>query len=208
MSSCGGAEREPAGEPPRQAAMDCLPARLLPTSLARLSRLALTGLLVLVVAACSSAAGPSSSPTPPASPGLGAGSDPNDPVGSDLPPVTDDPGRPDPAGRVVVPKPGQLDVHPLPAQSFSAAVDGRHLVVTIAFTSGVEPCSILDSILVERGPGSYTMTLREGHGPGDVVCIEIAESKRAVVDLGDVEPGTYDIVDGAGGAAPISVTIA
>jgi hypothetical protein len=28
-----------------------------------------------------------------------------------------------------------------------------------------------------------------------------------VVDLGDLQPGTYDIVDGAGGGAPISVTI-
>jgi hypothetical protein len=40
-----------------------------------------------------------------------------------------------------------------------------------------------------------------------VACIEIAEMKRALVDLGDLEPGTYDIVDGAGGAVPISVTI-
>ena len=107
----------------------------------------------------------------------------------------------------MVPKPGQLDVHPLPAQAFSAAVDGRHVVVTIHFTSGVEPCSVLDTIVVQRGQASFTMTLREGHGPGDAACIEIAEFKRAVVDLGDLEPGAYDIVDGAGGAAPISVTL-
>jgi hypothetical protein len=129
-------------------------------------------------------------------------------VGTDLPPTTGDPVLPLPgADRLVVPKPGQLDVHPLPAQAFSAVVDGRHLVVTIHFTSGVEPCSVLDTIVVQLGQASFTMTLREGHGPGDAACIEIAESKRAVVDLGDPQPGTYDIVDGAGGAAPISVTI-
>jgi hypothetical protein len=188
--------------------MDSHLARPRPTSFARL---AVLGLLALAVVACSAAAGPS--PTAPASPhpspSQAAGTDPSEPVGTDLPPTSFDPGLPDPgAGRVVVPKPGQLDVHPLPAQAFSAAVDGRHLVVTIAFTSGVEPCSVLDSILVVRGQGSFTMTLRDGHGPGDVVCIEIAESKRVVVDLGDLQPGTYDIVDGAGGAAPISVTIA
>ena len=171
--------------------------------------LALLALLVIGAAACSSAGVPSSSPPSASpSPSLIARSDPNEPVGTDLPPASFDPGMPVPgAGRIVVPKPGQLDVHPLPAQSFSAAVDGRHVVVTIDYTSGVEPCSILDSILVERGERSFRMTLREGHGPGDVACIEIAEMKRALVDLGDLEPGTYDIVDGAGGAAPISVTI-
>jgi hypothetical protein len=190
--------------------MDSQPDRIRPASFAWL---ALLGLLVSALAACSVAAAPSqsspASPIPSPSPGLAGGTDPNEPVGTDLPPTSGDPGLPLPgAGRIVVPKPGQLDVHPLPAQAFSAAVDGHHLVVTIAFSSGVEPCSILDSILVQVGQGSFTMTLREGHGPGDGVCIEIAESKRVVVDLGDLQPGSYDIRDGAGGAAPISVTIA
>jgi hypothetical protein len=174
------------------------------------ARFVLLGLLVSVVVACSSAAGSSSAPPAASSPSpsLIAGTDPNEPVGTDLPPGGSNPGLPDPAaGRIVVPKPGQLDVHPLPAESFSAAVEGRHVVVTIAFTSGVEPCSILDSIVVARAAGSFTMTLREGRGPGDVVCIEIAEMKRALVDLGDLAPGTYDIRDGAGGAPPITVTI-
>ena len=190
--------------------MDSQPDRLRP---ARLARFALLGLLVSALVGCSAAAPPSQSspagPIPSPSPGLAGGAGPNEPVGTDLPPTTGDPGLPFPgAGRVVVPRPGQIDVHPLPAQAFSAAVDGRHLVVTIHFTSGVEPCSILDTIVVQRGQGSFTMTLRQGHGPGDAVCIEIAEFKSAVVDLGDLQPGTYDIVDGAGGAAPISVTIA
>ena len=39
------------------------------------------------------------------------------------------------------------------------------------------------------------------------MCIEIAESKRAIVDLGDLAPGTYTISDTTGGAAPITVTV-
>ena len=39
------------------------------------------------------------------------------------------------------------------------------------------------------------------------MCIELAEFKRALVDLGELEPGTYTISDATGGAAPISVTV-
>ena len=45
---------------------------------------------------------------------------------------------------------------------------------------------------------TFAITLREGHGPQDVVCIEIAESRRAIVDLGDLAPGTYTISDTTG----------
>ena len=55
---------------------------------------------------------------------------------------------------------------------------------------------------------TFDITLREGHGPGDVVCIEIAESKRAIVELGELAPGTYTISDTTGGAAPITITVA
>ena len=113
----------------------------------------------------------------------------------------------EPGGRIVVPKPGQLDVKPIAAQTLSANVDGRRVVVSVAYTSGVEPCYVLDSIVVKTSPSAFEITLREGHGPEDVACIEIAEFKQAIVDLGELAPGTYTISDGAGGAAPISVTV-
>ncbi|TFG69174.1 MAG: hypothetical protein E4H24_01500 [Thermomicrobiales bacterium] len=123
-------------------------------------------------------------------------------------PGTDDPGAIGPgAPRVVVPKPGQLDVQSISAQSFSATIDGRHVVITVDYTSGVEPCYVLDSIAVSRTPGSIEITLLEGHGPGNGVCREIAEYKRTLVDLGDLESGTYQISDSTGGANPISVTV-
>ncbi len=113
----------------------------------------------------------------------------------------------EPTGTLVKPRPGQIGVHAISASSLSAAVDGHRLVVTINFWSGVEPCSILDSIQVQRGAGSYAITLREGRGPEEVVCDMLAVAKRAIVDLGDLEPGSYTISDATGGASAITVTI-
>jgi hypothetical protein len=167
-------------------------------------------LLAAVASGCASATGASpagSATAPSTAPSAAPSADPNGSVGIDLP--TDDPGGvPDPGGRIVVPKPGQLDVHPVAAESLAATVDGRRVVVTISWTSGVEPCYVLDSIVVQRGEHSFAVTLREGRGPGDAVCIEIAETKRAMVDLGELDPGTWTITDTVGGAPPISVTIA
>ena len=110
---------------------------------------------------------------------------------------------------MVVPKPGQLDVRAISAETLSATTTGRNVTLTIDYTSGVEPCYILDSIVVAVGDaGTFAITLREGHGPEDVACIEIAESKRTIVELGELAPGTYTISDTTGGAAPITVTVA
>lgn len=171
-------------------------------------------LVAAVAGGCARATGPSpagSATAPSIGPSVPPSSaptaDPNGSVGIDLP--TDDPGGvPDPSGRIVVPQPGQLDVHPVAAESLATTVDGRRVVLTITWTSGVEPCYVLDSIVVRRGDHAFAITLREGHGPGDAVCIEIAETKRAMVDLGELDPGTWTITDTEGGAPPITVAIA
>ena len=172
--------------------------------------LALAILVITGIAACSSAAPPPATTAPSSPPAsLAPGQDPNDSVGIDLPAPSDDPALIDPLGRIVVPKPGQLDVRPIPAQRLSAVAGGRHVTLTIDYTSGVEPCNVLDSIVVAVGAAAKTfaITLREGHGPEKVMCIDIAESKWAIVDLGDLAPGTYAISDTTGGAAPITVTV-
>jgi hypothetical protein len=164
-----------------------------------------TGLLsmALVLAACSSAAAPSTQPsTPPSSaPSVGPGEPspdaPNDGAGQ----------IPDPGGKFVVPKPGQLDVHPVAADSLAARVDGSTIVVTATWTSGVEPCNVLDSIEVAQGSGTYTITLREGHGPEEIACIAIAEQHKTEFEIPNVPPGTYTIADSGGLAAPIQVTV-
>ena len=167
----------------------------------------------LAIAGCGSAAsapsaGPSAAPTSPA-PSQVPGEDPNASTAIDLPIDSGDPGVIDPAGAVVTPRPGQLDVHPIPAERLTASVDGRVVSVTVAYTSGVEPCYVLDSIVVAvaQDAKTFAITLREGHGPEDVACIEIAQSKRTVVDLGEIAAGTYAISDTTGGATPISVTV-
>ncbi len=108
----------------------------------------------------------------------------------------------------VTPKPGQMGVHAVRAEEIIATVDGRHVTLTIAWTSGVEPCYVLDSIVVERGQGTYAITLREGHSQEGVACIEIAMRHRTQVDLGELEPGTYTVTDSQGGAPAIEVVIA
>jgi hypothetical protein len=165
-------------------------------------------LVVAAVAACGSAAAPPVTEAPGSPASLAPSQDPDSSVGIVEPAPSDDPVLIDPAGRIVVPKPGQLDVRAIPAQTLSAATAGRHVTLTIDYTSGVEPCNILDSIVVAVDAQAFAVTLREGHGPQqDVVCIEIAESKRAVVDLGELAPGTYTISDTTGGAAPITLTV-
>jgi hypothetical protein len=145
--------------------------------------------LGLVVVACGTAAGPDTSVT-------------------DAPPV--DPGvitSPDPGGDFVIPKPGQLDVQAIGADRLEATADGSAVTVTVTWTSGVEPCSVLDSIVVDRGEGIFTVTLRQGRGPEEVACVAIAQQFRTRFEIADVAPGTYTLRDGAGGAPDSEVVV-
>ena len=140
---------------------------------------------------------------------VGAATDPAASAPPDTP-VTSPPdvgGGEVPGDQFVGPKPGQLDVRPIPAEAFEATVDGSTVHLVITWTSGVEPCYVLDSIVIQKGDPVITVTLREGHAPGDPVCIEIAAQYRTAVDITDLDPGTYTIRDGAGGAPDIEVTV-
>jgi hypothetical protein len=135
----------------------------------------------------------------PGDPGTGAGVLPADPT-----PV--DPGAQEPT--LVIAKPGQLDVHPVGAQRLQASVDGRHVLVKITWTSGVEPCNVLDSVRVDRSDRHISITIVEGSSSRDAMCIEIAMIKATIVDLGDLEPGTWTITSPNGEAQAIEVTVA
>jgi hypothetical protein len=194
------------------------------TTSRRASRPLLVATLLVTVglAACSAAAPPAASPTPGApasspptavaSPSLepgGGGSSGNagSGIGIDLPlaPTPVDPGAGQPT--LVVPKPGQADIHPVAPTALQASVDGRHVLVKVTYYSGVEPCSVLDSVKVERSGTDIAITPFEGTGDGDVMCIEIAVLKATIVDLGDLEPGTYRILSPGSEAPPVEVTI-
>jgi hypothetical protein len=188
--------------------------------------------LVVLLAACTGTAAPSGAPAEnrstvpsdagasPADPGSlppdepvsgqpgGGTSDPGDPGnvgGGGGGGVNPDPGQP----QQVVPVPGQLDVHPVQIEELVAQVEGRHAVLNAIWTSGVEPCYVLDSVFWKLDPGTKVVevSVREGRGPGDQMCIEIAVQKATVIDLGELEPGTYTVHAADGMAADITFTI-
>ena len=124
----------------------------------------------------------------------GAPVDPNDPGGG--------------AAKLVRPQPGQKDPHPVAPTKLETSVDGRHVLVKVSWYSGIEPCSVLDSVRVERSGSEIAITPLEGIGDPNAVCIEIAVLKATIVDLGDLDAGTWRITAPTGDAAPIELTIA
>jgi hypothetical protein len=181
---------------------------------------------VLAIGACSGAAAPSASP-PPTTPGTpspapsdrpgsgGAGSsgdagvtDPSSPIGGGIvDPAPVDPGLGQP--KLVIARPGQLNPRPVGASLLEPAVEGRHVLVRVTWWSGVEPCNVLDSVKVDRSGTAITVQLIEGTGDATVACIEIAQQKATIVDLGELEPGTYTVSAlGGGDATPVTVTVA
>jgi hypothetical protein len=160
--------------------------------------------IALLLMACSSAAAPSAPPSAPPSSdapvsappsdgtGGGASADPNFGVGA----------------KPIVPKPGQaIDIHPAAAEQLAARVEGNKIIVKALWTSGVEPCTILDSIVVNKGDRTYTITLQEGSSPQEIACIAIAEQHVTEFEIPDVAPGTWTIADSGGLAQPIQVTV-
>lgn len=165
------------------------------------------GLITLsfVIAACSAgAAAPSPSAAPPSQPPSDAPvtAPPSDGAGDG---VTPDPGI---GAKPIVPKPGQaINIHPVPAESLSARVEGNTIIVSAIWTSGVEPCTILDSIVVDKGEGTYTITLQEGNSPQEIACIALAEQHITEFEIPDVAAGTWTIEDSGGIATPVEVTV-
>ena len=189
---------------------------------------ALRPILALAVAAaigltaCAGAAAPSAAPStdptpsaPPSAapadsiaPGGGAGSagDPGSGVG--VLPV--DPNPVDPgagAAQLVRPVPGRANPHPVAPTKLESSVDGRRVLVKITWYGGVEPCSVLDSVKVERTGNEITLIPFEGASDPNAMCIEIAVLKATIVDLGELEPGTWRISSPNSEAAPIVLTI-
>lgn len=169
---------------------------------------------MLTLGACASAAAPAASspsaasPAPSAPtqvPGGGASGDPGSGVGGPVDPAPVDPGTGQAA--LVIPKPGQLNPRPLPAAKLEATVDGRRVLVKATWWSGVEPCNVLDSVRVERSGTDIAITLIEGTSDPGAACIELAQEKATIVDLGELEPGTYTITSPGGEAPPVTVTV-
>lgn len=141
-------------------------------------------------------------------PGQGGGGVPGNPGGGPVPIDPGSGGVVDPGNpTIVAPNPGAQGIHDVGAARQRATVNGRHVTIEIAWWSGVEPCNVLAGIAVARDGSTFTLTVREGSAAGpDVACIEIAMFKAAIVDLGELEPGTYTVA-AFGDIAPIQVIV-
>jgi hypothetical protein len=180
-------------------------------------------LAVLALGACSATATPSGSAGPSDSPSAavpssapsdsGGGSagdvgqtDPSAPTGGVIDPTPIDPGLGQ--AKLVIPRPGQLNPRPVGAAGLEPAVTGHHVLVKVTWWSGVEPCNVLDSVLVDRSGTDITIQLVEGASDANAICIEIAAQKATIVDLGELDPGTYTIrAGGNGDAKPVTITV-
>ena len=173
-------------------------------------------LLATTLGACSAAAAPSTTPSasptarpsPTAAPptqvpgGAGSGGPDTGVVGGGGAVDPNDGGP-----KFVLPKPGTQDPHPVSVETMRVDVEGRQAVVVVTWWSGVEPCNQLDTAAVKRDGNEFTIALTEGHGGGDVACIEIAEQHATAIDLGELDPGEYTVTAQGSAAAPVTFTI-
>jgi hypothetical protein len=169
--------------------------------------------LALALAGCSAAApnAPSPSPTQPSANPSPASKSPGEPptppddgvIGGGGGGANPQPGQP----TLVLPKPGQLDVHDVAIEQLTAKVAGRHVVVNAQWWSGVEPCNVLDSVAVERAGQTITISVREGSSDRAAMCIQIAMLKVTAIDLGELEPGEYMIAAATGSTAAIALKV-
>ena len=171
-------------------------------------------LTILTVAACGAAAGPSPTPeatpapTPTAVPGNGGtgggaiGGGGNAGGGGGI--VDPGPGVNPILGQAtfVGPTAGLINQHPVSVQLVRAVADDQGATAELRWWSGVAPCNALDSVRIDKDEAARTirLTVIEGSGRGDVACIDIAQLKATLVDLGKLAAGTWTI--SAEGDAP------
>ena len=179
------------------------------TTFARLARpVVLLAALSLTIAACSSGAAASAPPGASATPPASEQPAPSDPDTGVVSPSDPGIGGGDGGPKIVVPKPNTINPHPVAVQSIEPTIDGRHVTAKLTWTSGVEPCYILDSVVVNRDGNAFVITVVEGSGNADQICIEIAETKATIVDLGELEPGDYTIEATDSDLPPVTITVA
>jgi hypothetical protein len=138
-------------------------------------------------------------------PGQGGGSDPGNGGGGILFPIPPNPGDDPNLGDATYLTPAKdlINQRPMNVQLVRAFLgdDGR-VTADLRWWSGVAPCNQLDRVEIERDDAAKTihLTVIEGSGQGDMMCIEIAQLNATTVDLGELPAGTWTI--SAEGEAP------
>lgn len=153
--------------------------------------------LGLVLAACSAG---------------GATSPPSEPAPSEPPAAASgDPGIgvPEPGGvELVEPQPGQQNVHPVPLERMDATASGTAVSVDAYWTSGVDPCYVLDQVQVNVNDDlTVDITVNEGTSDPDAICVMMAVPKHTIFTFEVPEAGTWTIRDSQSGAQPVEVVV-
>ncbi len=127
--------------------------------------------------------------------------------GDALPPQPVNPGAGNPV--IVTAQPGQTNLHPVLPYELGARIDGTgHVIVRVRWWGGIEPCDVLDSVVVTRDGNRFSLTVRVGALAGlNVACIEIARDTATIVDLGVLPSGTYSVRADPGDAPPLTLTV-
>jgi hypothetical protein len=106
----------------------------------------------------------------------------------------------------VDPQSGQQNVLSIPIERIEATADGGTATITVYWSSGVAPCSVLDQVLVNVSDDTVDVTIREGTSDPNAVCMLVLQARHTVVTV-DLEPGTYTIRDTEGMATPVELTV-
>jgi len=151
----------------------------------------------LLISACASAG---SSPAP---------SDEAPPNGA---PDSESPGivEPQPGGvELVEPEPGQQNVHPVTLERMDGTASGTVVSVDAYWTSGVDPCYVLDRVEAQINEEDKTVdiTVQEGTSDPDAICVMMAVAKHTIVSFDVPSTGTWTIRDSEGGAPPVEVVV-
>lgn len=131
-------------------------------------------------------------------PGTGGGSDPGNGGGGVLFPIPPDLIDDSLLGdaNYLSPAKDLINARPMNVQLVRALIEGDgSALADLRWWSGVAPCNQLERVEIDRDEAAKTvhLTVFEGSGQGDLMCIEIAELHATVVDLGALVSGTWTI---------------
>ena len=110
---------------------------------------------------------------------------------------------------IVVPHGGLVQLRNASPFELSSRIDGTgHVIVRVRWWGGIEPCDTLASVVVDRSADTFSLTVRVGSPPGPAVaCIDIAQDRATLVDLGALPSGTYTVTSSSGDAPPLTIQV-
>ena len=85
----------------------------------------------------------------------------------------------------------------------------RRSASTRYWTSGVDPCYVLDQVQVDVNDDDQTVdvTVVEGTSDPDAICVMMAVPKHTIFTFEVPAAGTWTIRDSQGGAPPVEVEV-